>query len=212
MAPTSKKKKNDTRRMTPTATLSYPKWTPETMSDDPNADKAYSAVFVFTKEQQATPEFLALIEAASLAADDFFASEGGRQVFAAGVLDLIGGKGAVFRNDDRRKQYPDGALRIHARLKAKYGSPQAVFRYPGTDGKPKLMTPAEMESELYAGAQVRATVSAYGYDVKGNRGVTWGLGNIQKMADGPRLDSRKQAVDEFEADLSATPASLDDVE
>jgi hypothetical protein len=41
--------------------------------------------------------------------------------------------------------------------------------------------------------------------------VSFGLGNVQKYDDGERLDSRQAADEEFEADLSKTPASLDDV-
>jgi hypothetical protein len=53
--------------------------------------------------------------------------------------------------------------------------------------------------QLYAGARVRAAINAYAFDTQGNRGVAWGLNNLQKMGDGPRLDNRKSAQDQFEA-------------
>jgi len=60
---------------------------------------------------------------------------------------------------------------------------------------------------------VRASVTAFAYDRPESKGVSFGLNNIQ-LLDGttPRLDGRKAAEDEFEADASMQPASLDDVE
>lgn len=40
------------------------------------------------------------------------------------------------------------------------------------------------ESEIYAGCVCRATVRPYYYDQKGNKGVAFGLQNLQKVADG----------------------------
>jgi hypothetical protein len=86
--------------------------------------------------------------------------------------------------------------------------PGIVSTYPGPDGKP---TPIDDTNAIYAGCRVRASLRAYAYDVSGNKGVAFSLGNLQKLADGDRLDGRKRAEDEFEADLSAKPADLDDI-
>ena len=51
--------------------------------------------------------------------------------------------------------------------------------------------------EIYPGCYCRATVTAYAYDKKG-KGVALGLQNIQKVADGDRLDSRTDAAEDFE--------------
>lgn len=56
------------------------------------------------------------------------------------------------------------------------------------------------ESEFYGGCWARATVNAFAYDQKGNRGVSFGLVNIQKMADGdPFGRVRTKAADDFGA-------------
>lgn len=52
-------------------------------------------------------------------------------------------------------------------------------------------------SEFYAGCYARATVSVYAYDQMGNRGVNFGLMNIQKVKDGDPLGSRTKAADDF---------------
>lgn len=54
------------------------------------------------------------------------------------------------------------------------------------------------ESEFYAGCWARATVRAYAYDANGNRGVAFGLQNVQKLRDDDPLGgTRAKAADEF---------------
>lgn len=52
-------------------------------------------------------------------------------------------------------------------------------------------------SEIYAGCFCRATVRAYTYDQKGNRGVAFGLQNIQKVKDGDPISGKSRAEDDF---------------
>jgi hypothetical protein len=54
-------------------------------------------------------------------------------------------------------------------------------------------------SQFYAGCFARASVSAYAYDNTGNRGISFGLRNIQKVGDGEPLSGRTRAVDDFQA-------------
>lgn len=54
------------------------------------------------------------------------------------------------------------------------------------------------ETEFYGGCYARASVRAYAYDQRGNRGVAFGLQNIQKLRDGEPLAGRPKAQDEFE--------------
>jgi hypothetical protein len=53
------------------------------------------------------------------------------------------------------------------------------------------------ESEFYSGCYARATVRAFAYDKAGNRGVAFGLQNVQKIADGEALAGRSRAEDDF---------------
>lgn len=53
------------------------------------------------------------------------------------------------------------------------------------------------EADFYAGCYAIASVNAYAYDQKGNRGVSFGLGNLQKVKDGEPLGGRTRAQDDF---------------
>jgi hypothetical protein len=53
------------------------------------------------------------------------------------------------------------------------------------------------ESMFYAGCFAHATVNPYYYDNKGNRGVAFGLQNIQKLRDGDPLSGRTKAETDF---------------
>lgn len=53
------------------------------------------------------------------------------------------------------------------------------------------------QTQFYAGCWAVAQVNAYYYDQKGNKGVSFGLNNVQKVADGNPLSSRMRAEDAF---------------
>lgn len=54
--------------------------------------------------------------------------------------------------------------------------------------------------EIYPGCYCRATVSIYSYDNVG-KGIALGLFNVQKVAEGARLDSRTDASEDFDDDI-----------
>lgn len=60
--------------------------------------------------------------------------------------------------------------------------------------------------DFYAGCFARATIRAFAYDQKGNRGVSFGLQNIQKTKDGDPLGGRTRASDDFSAVEGAAPS------
>lgn len=55
------------------------------------------------------------------------------------------------------------------------------------------------QSEVYSGCYGRISVTFYGYNSNGNRGIAAGLGNIQLLKSGTPLGSRTNASDDFEA-------------
>lgn len=60
--------------------------------------------------------------------------------------------------------------------------------------------------EIYPGCICRATVTVYSYGLKKGskgKGVAIGLTNLQKLADGPRLDNRVAAEDDFDEDVDS---------
>lgn len=54
------------------------------------------------------------------------------------------------------------------------------------------------QAEVYSGCYGRVSVTFYGFNSNGNRGVAAGLGNIQKLKDGEPLGGRVRAEDEFD--------------
>lgn len=60
--------------------------------------------------------------------------------------------------------------------------------------------------EFYAGCYARATVNAYAYDRNGNRGVAFGLQNIQKLEEGEPFSGRTKPEDDFDAVGDGAPA------
>ena len=52
-------------------------------------------------------------------------------------------------------------------------------------------------SEMYSGVKGRASISFFGYNVNGNRGIAAGLNNLQKISDGKPLGGRPRAEDDF---------------
>lgn len=66
---------------------------------------------------------------------------------------------------------------------------------PGIVDKNKA--PIVDEEEMYSGVWAIVSVTFYGYDVSGNRGVACGLNNVMKFKDGERLGSRTSAENDF---------------
>lgn len=58
-----------------------------------------------------------------------------------------------------------------------------------------IIDPAGIQSGDYA----RVSISAYAYDVSGNRGVSFGLNNVQLLAKGEPLGGSTRAEDDFSA-------------
>ena len=56
------------------------------------------------------------------------------------------------------------------------------------------------QSEVYSGCYGKISVTFYGYNSNGNRGIAAGLGNIQKLRDGESLGGRTTAAEDFETE------------
>jgi hypothetical protein len=178
--------------MTPAATVSYPALFAARTT--PSGDKKYSACLIFDRDANLTALKAAAMDMATERwgpqAKQMFAAKQLRWPFRDGAekAALGFGKGKTFINVSSSRQ------------------PGVVGRHAGLDGKP---TPITNPDEVFAGCLVRATLLAFAYDTQGNKGVSFLLGNVQKLGDGPRLDGRLRAEDEFEA-IESAPASFDD--
>ena len=61
----------------------------------------------------------------------------------------------------------------------------------------KDLTPIVDEEEIYSGVLAYVSVTFYGYDVSGNRGIACGLNNIKKFKDDDKLGGRVSAESDF---------------
>jgi len=99
-----------------------------------------------------------------------------------------------------------GAGKVFARLHTV--SPPGVV-----DLSKQTIHPSEGNSdEIYPGCICRATVTVKAYDHKesGGKGYTFYLGNVQKIKDGPRLDSRVAAEDDFDEEVDGAWLDAED--
>lgn len=107
-----------------------------------------------------------------------------------------------------KEKKPDGTPKI--RLPFRDGDANPLEGYKGTvycsassKLRPGLVDnnrqPILNAEQFYAGCYARAELTAYAYDVKGNRGVALGLQNIQFLRDGQPFSGRSKAEDVFDA-------------
>ena len=61
----------------------------------------------------------------------------------------------------------------------------------------KDLAPIVDEEEIYSGVWAYVSVTFYGYDVSGNRGIACGLNNIKKFKDDDKLGGRVSAESDF---------------
>jgi hypothetical protein len=78
----------------------------------------------------------------------------------------------------------------------------ATFMRAWSKSKPSVVMgpnhePVLDESDVYSGCIVRVSVTAFAYDNKGNKGVSFYLNNVWKLRDGAPLASRVSAEDDF---------------
>lgn len=77
-----------------------------------------------------------------------------------------------------------------------------TFKQDAEKGKPQVVDQGVVEiiepQFIYAGCYCRCSVRPYFYNQKGNKGVSFGLSNVQKLRDGDPLGmGRTKATDEF---------------
>lgn len=191
------------RATTPTGILSFPHFfTPQSFKnkDGTMSKPTYGGVIVWTPDMKV--DLASLKQVVQVAGIEKFGAEAFKKLLKSGKLR------SPFRNsdEDENSRYPEGSVYINAKSTEQ---PGLVGRYkdPAT-GKAVRITDPEA---LYPGALVRFSVTAFGYDHMGNKGISFGINNVQKMGDGPRLDSRVKAEDEFDAE-DAAETDLSDME
>lgn len=150
----------------------------QSAKDDPK----YSTVIIIPKSDKAT--LRAIKAAQKIAAEEGVASKwGGRN---PKNLHYTLKDGDVDADLERNPEY-EGCY---------YMSVSSGTQRPGlVDRKLEPITDA---SEVYSGVYARVSMTAFPYDWQGNKGVSFGLNHVQKIADGEPFGGRTRAEDDFE--------------
>jgi hypothetical protein len=175
--------------MTPEAMLGFHAlFTAKSMEE--GKEPTFSATLLFSPEVQATPEFAAMKDAAAKVA---------KAKWPNGMPENL--RNPFRKCEEKPNYYADlgpGWLYINCSTKQR----PDVIRIEGSG-----WAPISDENHVYSGCFVKVTVSPYAYDQKGNRGVSFGLGNVLKVRDGERRGGRPSAADDFAGFIKANPAA-----
>ena len=81
----------------------------------------------------------------------------------------------------------------------------AFFIHAKTSNRPGIVDKdkesiMDYEEEIYSGVIGRASINLYTFEKRGNQGVGCSINNLQKFADGPRLDGRLNPDEDFDED------------
>lgn len=190
-----------TRIITPVVILSYPHLDKPAKNVEGNTGpEKYSAALVFTSEAD--------LASAKAAAEEAFAAAVPDPAKRASLRKGVNFKPGIRTDVEGKYDSVGGVAFINARSDAK---PGAVYAFPDPNsptGAPMRVPEDKYAEVFYAGAKVRASVTAFYFSKAGNSGIGWALNNIQKVGDGDRLDSRKAAHDEFTATDDAPTADI----
>ena len=118
---------------------------------------------------------------------------------------------------------PDAAIKARALAPFRDGDKKAVEGYAGnvhvrfsSKSAPAVVDQAKQpiaadSDRFYAGCWAHLSYGAFAYDLDVAKGVSFGLRNIQKLDDGPRLDNRTTADQDFdEVEFTAAADDVDD--
>lgn len=175
-------KKSPTRVVTGKVRLSYA-FLFEPRSNDPDSDPRYSVTILVPKSDKTT---LGKIESAIEAARQ----EGKTKVWGGKIPASL--KYTLHDGDEEAEldRNPEYAGHMYMSISAK--------QRPGivdTDLNPILDS-----TQVYSGCYARVSMNAFPYSNSGNKGVSFGLNNVQFLEDGEPLGGRTRAEDDFADD------------
>lgn len=129
-----------------------------------------------------------------------------KRAFKKGIKDLPANYKKGLRNGNEKPDvdgYGDGKM---------FASLTSKMRPGIVDLTGSAISPEDGNAdEVYSGAYYQATVTVYSYNNK-NKGVSLGLYNLRKVKDGPRLDLRTNAAEDFADDSELDDGWLDEDE
>lgn len=167
-------------------------WKPQVNEENPDQEPKFSVTLVFSKKTNI--EYLE------------------KAIRAAAIAKFKGKAKAMLKSNKLTLPIRDGDEEVDDNDKPKYKG--CYFIVAKTTQRPGVVDqdrePIEDQFDLYAGCKVRLSLFPFAYNVKGNKGVTFMLNNVQKIADGERLSGRAAAEDDFDDDQDFSDERDDD--
>jgi hypothetical protein len=154
----------------------------EPYSVDPEDEPKFSCLILVPKSDKATITALRRAQKAAL--------ENGKERVFGGKIPSNWAD-TIHDGDEREdlETYPEYAGHLYLSVSSKE-RPGVVDRN---------VQPILDSTEIYSGCYGRVSLGAFAYNTKGNKGVSFGLNHIQKLADGEMLGGRTRAEDDFDA-------------
>lgn len=157
---------------------------PQPPMEGSQGDPKYGVTMLFDQAARQTPQFKAMRELAVAAAREKF----GNKLVSDGN-GWFKGLRNPFRDGDEKSELDGYAGMVFSSATSKM--------QPGIVDQ--TLNRIISEEDFYSGCYARATITAYGYDKAGNKGVAFGLQNLQKLADGERFSGRAAAEEDFDS-------------
>ena len=172
--------------ITPAFRVAYSNvWEPRT--NETTGQKSYSVCMIFSKSTDLTE----MKDACRAFLRDKFGK------------DIPKGVKIPFRDGDKErdtKKRPEFKNSIFVNAKTKF-RPDIIDRHK---------EPIVDEDDFYSGCYARASVNVYWFENKGNKGLSFGLRNLQKLRDGEKLSAGRDATQDFEEVDSMSSVGLED--
>jgi hypothetical protein len=167
---------------------------------DPPPPPSYNCVGIISPAQQKTKAFLRMQKLAKQVASEYF--NGRVPKFRYPVFKKCEDS---WEEDERtgkvieKPGYMKGGLSISLK-----GGDEPI------DIRDQRMRPITNASVLYPGCKFIAVVVPYGYNFRGNKGISWGLRTLQKCGEGENIAGRVKADDYFDVIEGADDDDDDD--
>ncbi|MFA5702867.1 MAG: DUF2815 family protein [Advenella sp.] len=181
----------DTRKVTTPKFRASFAWVfkPQPPMEGSQGEPKYGVTMLFDQAAQKTPAFEAMKKLAVAAAREKF----GDKLKSDGKGWFVGLRNPLRDGAEKSEMegYGDGVIFAAATTKMQPGLVDQRLN--------RIISDEVSEDGFYSGCYARATVTAYGYDKAGNKGVAFGLQNVQKLGDDTAFSGRTAAEDDFEA-------------
>jgi len=150
----------------------------------------YGCTLIFDAEARATPEFKKMMQAAGEIARAETKNWDGKNF------------DALFKAMKVKMPFLKGDENVDEAGNVRDGFAGTLFIRTTSLMQPQLvdqkLQPIVESRKLYSGCYVRASLGLFTYSVDGNKGVSFGLRNVQLLADGPALGGGfSKAEDDF---------------